>query len=195
MAGDDFIRAFIAIHLPPDVLANLERQHRSLRRALPGDGIRWTPPGQIHLTLKFLGDVPGGALDELGETIARGCRGTAPFALQARGLGAFPGAQRPRVLWAGVEGELDVLRQLQERIEQETVRWREREARAFQPHLTLARIKVLPPGRAAALGKKLAAAAADFGQWRVEQVNLMRSHLSATGVTHETLARYPLGNR
>jgi 2'-5' RNA ligase len=191
MPGDDFIRAFIAINLPGEVRAKLVRQHRSLKVALPGDGIRWTPPGQIHLTLKFLGDVPSSSVDDLRAAVESGCRGTAPFSLRARGLGVFPGAQRPRVLWAGVEGELDALRQLQERIEIETGRWREREARAFQPHLTLARIKILPPGRALALRKKLAAAA-DFGAWRVERVDLMRSHLSASGVTHEALAGFKL---
>jgi 2'-5' RNA ligase len=192
MPGDDFIRAFIAINLPDEVRAKLERQHRSLKAALPGDGIRWTPPGQIHLTLKFLGDVPSSSVDGLRAAVERGCRGTAPFSLRARGLGVFPGAQRPRILWAGVEGELDVLGELQERIENETGRWREREARRFQPHLTVARIKILPPGRGLALQKKLAGAA-DFGTWRVEGVGLMRSHLSASGVTHETLAGFKLG--
>jgi RNA 2',3'-cyclic 3'-phosphodiesterase len=188
MPGDDFIRAFIALNLPDDLRANLARLHRSLRRALPGDGVRWTPPGQIHLTLKFLGDVPGAEVDDLIAAFTRGCRGWGPFALQARGLGVFPDARRPRVLWAGVAGGLDALRQLQEGIEAETGRWREREARPFQPHLTLARFKVLPPGRALALGRKLATPAADYGPWRVAQVDLMRSHLSATGVTHERLA-------
>lgn len=193
MAEAEFIRAFIAINLPDAVRANLERLHRSLKLALAGDGIRWTPPEQIHLTLKFLGDVPAESLDNLRAAIAGGCRGVAPFSLRAQALGVFPNAQKPRVVWVGVTGELEALRQLQEQIERETERWREREARGLQPHLTLARIKVLGASRAAALRKKLdTATMADFGAWTASQVNLMRSHLSATGVTHTSLADFPL---
>ena len=187
------LRLFIAVNLPDDLRANLERPYRSLKLALAGDGVRWTPLKQVHLTLKFLGDVAADSLADLRAAVERGCRGVAPFSLRAHALGVFPSAQRPRVVWCGVTGELDMLRQLQEQIENETIIWREREARPFQPHLTLARIKVLGPGRAAALRKKREAlAAADFGAWPVGRVDLMQCHLSATGVTHTRLAEFPL---
>ena len=185
---------FIALNLPDELRANLERPYRSLKLALAGDGVRWTPLGQIHLTLKFLGDVSADSLAELRAAVARGCRGVAPFSLRAQALGVFPSGPRPRVVWFGVTGGLAMLRQLQDQIENETIRWLEREARPFQPHLTLARIRVLGPGRAAALRKKMAAlAAADFGAWPVGRVDLMQCHLSAAGVTHTRLAEFPLG--
>ena len=140
MAETAFIRAFVAINLSAEVRVNLAELQRELKSALPGDGVRWTKPEQIHLTLKFLGDIAADSLEDLKVAIQRACEGITPFSLRAESLGIFPDSQRPRVIWTDVNGDVDILRRLQEQIERETGSWWEAEQRTFQPHLTLARV-------------------------------------------------------
>jgi 2'-5' RNA ligase len=194
MSEDTFIRAFIAINLPAEVRANLERVQRELKSALPGSRVRWTKPEQVHLTLKFLGDIAADSLENLKSALHRSCENVAPFSLRAESLGVFPDSQKPRVIWVDVHGETDFLRRLQERVEQETVAWRELERRTFQPHLTLARVHKLKPQEAQILREKIRGqTAAQFGTWPAVQVDLMQSKLSGTGAAHFQLAEFPLG--
>jgi 2'-5' RNA ligase len=188
------IRAFIAINLPAEVREKLERVQRELKSALADSDVRWTKPEQVHLTLKFLGDIAADSLEDLKRAIQRACEGIAPFLLRAESLGVFPDSQKPRVIWVDVHGETDFLRRLQERVEQETVAWRELEQRTFQPHLTLARVHKLKPQEAQILREKIRGqTAAQFGTWRAVQVDLMQSKLSSTGAEHFQLAEFPLG--
>ena len=187
------LRAFIAVNLPAEVRTPLETMLRRLKFPLAQAGITWANPAQIHLTLKFLGDISADSVGELTAAIRRGVAGVGPFTLHSAGLGMFPDDRKPRVVWAGVRGELPVLARLQEQIERETQAWRAAEHREFRPHLTLGRVRHIRPAQAQILGAKVAEfRAADFGEWRVGQVDLMQSHLSATGVTHTRLAEFPL---
>jgi 2'-5' RNA ligase len=194
MAETDFIRAFVAINLPVEVRANLAELQRELKSALPGDGVRWTKPEQIHLTLKFLGDITANSLEDLKVAIQRACEGITPFSLRMESLGVFPDSQKPRVIWTDVNGDADILRRLQEQIERETGAWRETEQRTFQPHLTLARVRSLKPDGAAVLREKIRAhTATQFGSWHIGQIDLTQSKLSSAGAEHSQLAGFPLG--
>jgi 2'-5' RNA ligase len=187
------VRAFVAAPLPPEVTARLGQLQRRLKFPLARAGISWVRPAQIHLTLKFLGDVPAGALGELKQVIAGACAEISPFTLRAETLGTFPASRKPRVIWVGVRGELELLRRLQGHIEAATCRWRLPEHAEYRPHLTLGRVRHLTAGQTTTLREKLAEfRAAEFGAWRVAEVELVRSELSAAGAEHSSLAVFPL---
>jgi RNA 2',3'-cyclic 3'-phosphodiesterase len=131
-------RLFIALEPPEEVADALDR----LCDGLPG--VRWTEPGQFHLTVRFLGEVERGTFYEIGESLAGVSH--PPFELALKGLGQFPPRGAPHTLWAGVEdpaGALPTLRRRIERVLQEN--GLEPERRKFVPHVTLGRFKAPPP--------------------------------------------------
>ena len=182
-------RLFIAILLPQAIKGRLADAQHALLRRTPGGVVRWAPLEQVHLTLRFLGDVPEESVREIIEAMHRATSSVAPFTLRASGLGCFPEARRPRVLWAGVAGDLAALRNLQERLASETASWGQREERAFHAHLTLGRIKDGAGREAGRLGAAVAeGGGCDFGDWHVNAVTLLRSELSPDGARHSVLA-------
>jgi 2'-5' RNA ligase len=114
--------------------------------------------------------------------------------LRADGLGCFPHARNPRVLWVGLLGDLDRLEELHARVEEQTRNWSARDAaRPFQPHLTIARVKDLRLADRRRLGEKIAAhARVSLGGWRVDRVDLMQSILSPHGAEYECLGAFAL---
>jgi 2'-5' RNA ligase len=180
-------RLFVALELPPNVLTTLARIRSGLKRSIPSGAVRWVQPEGIHLTLKFLGDVPVSQLADLKTALEQAAGGHSPFELEIRGLGCFPNTQRPRVLWVGVGGDLPRLSALQSAVEQFIAPLGyPTERDTFSPHLTLART-ARQAGREeiAALGR--VAEQTDIGQaarWRVEAVSLMRSQLKPDGAVY-----------
>lgn len=134
------IRCFIAIELPDE----LKREIKRIQTKLKSDGqagVKWVDPDGIHLTLKFLGEVDADWIDEITEAIKSAAVGIPPFRLEVKGLGVFPNLNRVRVVWVGLEGELDKLTQLVRQIETYVSPLGfPTEAREFTPHLTLARV-------------------------------------------------------
>lgn len=118
------LRLFIAVNPPPEVRERLGLLLRRLKFPLARAGITRAKAAQIQLPLKFLADVPADAAGDLAAAIRRGSKGIPPFTLRGETLGVFPGGRKPRVIWAGVGGELEVLRRLQEGVERETGCWR-----------------------------------------------------------------------
>jgi 2'-5' RNA ligase len=138
------MRTFIAIELPDDLKQEIARVQELLRAA--GASANWTRPEGIHLTLKFLGEVPDAKAQEILQALEVAARGTGRLALAVEGAGAFPNIKSPRVLWIGVTGDIEQLATLQAAVEDAMDRLGfEREARKFSPHLTLARIKFPKP--------------------------------------------------
>jgi len=182
------IRAFIAINLPPQLRAKLAAVQQALQRAPGGQAVRWTAAGQIHLTLRFLGNVPAESVAEIQATLPQACAGIAPFDLQAGGLGCFPNPRQPRIIWVGLTGELEALRHLQDQVERATAPWGEPEARQFHPHLTIGRVKPEQAKPARPLAEVLQARPAEpLGTWRVQQVDLMQSRLAPGGAEYSLL--------
>src|SRR2546430_2441511 len=135
------IRAFIAIALEPGSIAGLQKFQQELQAKLLGNPVRWVKPQQIHLTLRFLGHVPKDSLDDLAAVLNRAGAGVAPLRLVLEGAGCFPNRDSPRVVWVGIQGDLDSLRRLQAQIEQEAQTFGDHtEERVFQPHLTIGRV-------------------------------------------------------
>jgi 2'-5' RNA ligase len=134
------VRAFVAIEAPESVRGPLTGLMNRLREAEVR--VSWTRPENLHLTLRFLGDVPPETLDRIGEMLAVRYRDEAPFPLEVRGAGAFPNTRRPGILWAGVEPLEGPLAQVQEAAETEAQEaGLPGEGRPFHPHVTLGRVR------------------------------------------------------
>lgn len=156
--------------------------------------VAWVAAENLHLTLKFLGNVLVDALPDVSAAIASGTAGTAPFVLEVTGLGAFPTATRPRVLWAGVANGAEVTAALAARIDAalESLGF-PGERRAFSAHVTLGRVRV--PRRDPQLARAIEAGAErEFGVVRVDAVRLMRSELSPGGARYSEIAAIPLAS-
>jgi 2'-5' RNA ligase len=135
------LRTFIALEIPPAIQKAIAFQVSRLQ-TLPGNGaVRWVSPGNIHLTLKFLGDVSPSNLDLLKQMLANEASLHPGFAIQVGTLGCFPNLRRPRTLWVGLTAPRE-LASLQRGIEHATARLGYTpEDRAFSPHLTIGRVR------------------------------------------------------
>jgi 2'-5' RNA ligase len=173
------MRLFVAINFPAELRQNLWRAAEPLRQA--GFPVRWVGPEELHLTLKFLGEVAAEREPELIAGLQAAVQGAKPFTLPVGGFGAFPSPSRPRVLWAGCE-PLPALEWLQHRVEQEMEQLGfPLEGRAFHPHLTLGRARRdARPADFRDLEDRLQALA--FAEEAlVQSVDLMQSRLSPSG--------------
>ena len=131
-------RLFVALDPPDEVKDALDR----LCEGLPG--IRWSDPGQFHLTLRFIGEVEQGTFYEIGEALANVSH--APFELALKGLGQFPPRGAPHTLWVGIDDPAGALATLRRRIERALGEvGLEPERRKFTPHVTLGRFRGPPP--------------------------------------------------
>lgn len=188
------VRAFIAIDLPPSLQASIEQNVSRLRLSLGSDAIRWVPAGNMHLTLKFLGNVPAPHLDFLKHMLTRVAGGFPPFDLTIGGLGSFPNSKRIRVLWAGIHSGNE-LTDLQRGIDAGAADLGyEKDERPFSPHLTLGRVRQGLDDRTL---QSIRNAAASFqlgriGTARVESVHIYQSDLHADGSTYTKLFSAPL---
>ena len=187
----DSVRAFIAIAVEPALAAEVRKVQQRLNS--PGGVVRWINPEHLHLTLQFLGNVAAGQLDALAAALRRACAQTAPFQLALEGAGCFPNTKSPRVVWIGIQGDLEPLRILQEQIAQETKTFGDHgDERAFQPHLTIGRVKA-----SGLEGRKTGQAIEHvtvprLGDWTVHHVLLVQSELSPQGARYTTLATVAL---
>ena len=134
------IRTFIALELPPGVISLLDKVQEDLKsmrlRA------KWVRPENIHLTLKFLGNIDPGDSDKIGKAMMDAVANFGALDLVARGLGVFPGVKRPRVIWVGLGGQIQLLFALQRVLEDNLAALGfKKEKRPFKGHLTLGRFK------------------------------------------------------
>lgn len=181
------MRLFVAVVPPPRVReAALETAHR-----LSWEGrIRWTPPQNVHLTLKFLGETPEAEVPALERALQKVSRGHEAFDCTLEGVGAFSSLKRARTLWVGVGKGAQRLSELAEDVEAglEELGFA-REKRPFHPHATVGRAK----GGGAALVGSEDSDTSPSG-FRVESIELVSSRLSEAGAVYSTLAAPPLGS-
>lgn len=189
------LRLFIAIE-PDDALGvELRRLENALRAAPATRIVRWVDPKNIHLTLKFLGNVEGERVAALTAALERAAAGLAPFALSVRGLGAFPHLGRPNNIWVGLEGNVPAAALLARRIEDECAgEGLVRDEHGFNPHLTLGRLnRGATNAERAAVGRVLTAVPkATYGTIHATAVQLISSDLYPTGPVYNTLAEIRL---
>jgi len=181
---------FIAVAVDEAIVARVTAVQQVLRRAAPR--VSWVKPAGMHLTLKFLGDVPEAGVPPLGDALRAAVAPHVPFRLALAGTGAFPDWRRPRVVWAGVADGAEPLAALAASVEHALAPLGlPPERRPFSPHLTLGRIKE-PDGLDALLRLAQAHGRDDFGAMTVREVTLYRSDLSPQGATYTPCARAPL---
>jgi RNA 2',3'-cyclic 3'-phosphodiesterase len=180
------IRAFIAIDLTPEITKQLSQISAQLIKPLEDIPVRWVPAGNIHLTLKFLGDVSIAHMEVLKEVLQGEASTHRSFTFSVGNLGAFPNIRHPRVIWVGVEAPND-LAALQRSIESSMARiGYAPEDRPFSPHLTLGRVSRNATTRDTHLiGEVLEASKVGFlGVNPVNSVCLYRSDLKPTGAEY-----------
>jgi 2'-5' RNA ligase len=186
------LRTFLAIDLPSALRSAIGRKEDKVNRELTG--VNWVKPGNLHFTLKFLGDTPESKIDEIKNVMEETVKATGPFEITLRGFGVFPDKRSPRTIWTGIEGETMVLEGLAGHIESALVPLGfSKEERSFRPHLTLARIK--KDHREMGLAIEKAGILFDpfiFGRLLVEQVTLFKSELRPTGSVYTKLWAVPL---
>jgi 2'-5' RNA ligase len=184
------IRSFIAISVPETILQAIAKAQETLKGY--DLAIRWVRKEGIHLTLKFLGNIGWDDVEEIQAAMKQAAKAFSPFTVRAEGIGVFPDRKRPRVVWVGVSGEVEVIRALQRDLESQLNGLGfPREKRPFKGHLTLGRVKGrLDPVR---LGKALEV----LGGFRTESftaqsVVLFQSDLRPNGAAYSKLAEVPL---
>jgi 2'-5' RNA ligase len=178
------IRAFIAVRIDPPVIREIADAMVQLRRAI--SEIRWVAPDQIHLTIKFLGDIEPSRVDPVANALEQVLKLFPRFTINAKGLGVFPAVRRPRVLWVGLEnGELVKLAAQVDAALQPL--GFAPETRNFQPHLTIGRWRRFD-GPAKNLLEELERwKSHDYGTSKVEGVTLFQSILKPDGALHQPL--------
>lgn len=188
------MRLFLGIWPPPGVTEVLVNAQAALRRPLPRGLVRWVIADQLHLTLRFLGEVADDQVKELERTLNAVTLGMESFPLRVRGLGAFPEAARARVVWAGLAGDLDRLEALQRAVADAVIPFVDRpEAKAFHPHVTLGRVRDAGSAERRALAEALERAPKpDSAAWRAMSIRLVRSELGPGGAVYTTVAEIPL---
>jgi RNA 2',3'-cyclic 3'-phosphodiesterase len=188
------IRAFIAIDLPSHIQEKLSDILNQLKRP-DTMAVRWVPARNIHLTIKFLGDVSPSNLEILTKILQSEVSRYKPFEIRVASLGAFPSMRRPRVVWVGVEAP-SVLQSLQRAVEVETVRLGyAAEDRPFSPHLTLGRVahNASPEEVRQVADVLVNCKVGELGTALVDQVRLFRSDLQPGGAVYTPLFTTPMG--
>jgi 2'-5' RNA ligase len=192
------IRAFVAIELDETIKAALGTAQNELKRSPVAHIGKWVAPQSIHLTLKFLGDIPESQVLAIGQALQCACAGFQPFAISLTEMGCFPNAQRPRVVWVGVGGNVEALTQLQRAVESEiNPLGFEPERRGFTPHLTLARVRdKARSSERQELGQLLTQVRVEPSTgMTVQELSLMRSELRPSGAVYTRLVAAPLGGQ
>jgi 2'-5' RNA ligase len=184
------IRCFLAINFPSELKARLAELEADLK-GVRAD-VSWVKAENIHLTLKFLGEVGEERISSIQAAIREGFPEEGPLSLSLAGLGTFPNPRSPRVIWVGVEGEKERLLRLQERLERAMEKLGfPREARAFSPHITLGRVRSRQ-GCAELMGLVDRLQGCRLGDLEARTVELMRSQLHPTGAVYSILESFPL---
>ena len=184
------IRSFIAIDFPDEIRKALEAIQKELKQC--GAGVRFVKPNSIHLTLKFWGNIQPAQVDDIALTVAQEIRDQPPITLRPAGLGAFPSLRKPRVIWIGMEGEVQRLNGIQARVESalEPLGFA-REKRGFRPHLTIGRVK--DRRRLQSLVDAMATLEMEpFNSFDADEIILYKSDLRPTGALYTKLHRMPL---
>jgi 2'-5' RNA ligase len=185
------IRAFLAIELPDSFRPGLTQVQEELKQSRAD--VRWVPVGNIHLTLKFFGNVPDDEIEALAQAARPAAAETAPLHLQATSAGAFPSPNAPRVVWLGLGGDVLPLTQLFYRLEKAfAALGHPPEGRAFNPHLTLGRVKS-PANRDKLAGMLAKMPPVDWPPFTVKELTLFQSVLSPQGSKYTALKVIPLG--
>ncbi|MDI6793364.1 MAG: RNA 2',3'-cyclic phosphodiesterase [bacterium] len=180
------IRCFIAIPLTQEIKEELVNIQEKLKKS--DAGVKWVSPDSIHLTLKFLGDIPRIRLSSVSKMIKEVAHKKTWFEMSLSSLGAFPSIGKPRIVWIGIEDGQEELKELAEKLD---LKLRSiglpGEEREFVPHLTLGRVKKLD--NRDKLVEIIHSIKAVFTEkMQVTKINLMKSQLTSTGPIYSVIS-------
>ncbi|HXX81963.1 MAG TPA: RNA 2',3'-cyclic phosphodiesterase [Thermodesulfovibrionales bacterium] len=186
------MRSFVAINLDDSLRNEIDRTTAGLKSG--NWDVKWVAPANLHITLKFLGEIPEDAITGIKETLLSSASHHESFALKFKGVGIFPDKRRPRVIWIDIL-ESEKLIKLQKEVENSLslIGFKE-EDRPFSPHLTIGRIKS-SAGKESLLRAMEALKDRDFGNIGVNKVSLMKSDLKPGGAQYTTIAEFNLKRR
>ena len=182
-------RLFLAISLPEALVAKLQEIQDSLRKAAGRAQVRWTNREQLHLTMKFLGNVSAEQCPALLSAVSETCASFPLLRLTAGRVGFFPNVQKPRVIWVGIEDSGGQLPKLHAEIEIAVAPFSPEEIEnRFQAHVTLARVKQMRREEAEKIVQIAASIGSNIlGGWTASQIELIRSQLSSQGAYHSMI--------
>lgn len=186
------LRTFLAVELDAPVRDRAETLMGQFR-GVAAD-VKWVERQNLHLTLKFLGDVPTTDMPQIIQAVTQAVAETNPFELEIHGAGAFPDLRRPRTIWLGVREGDEPMRVLHRQVESALKKLHyPPEGRKFTAHLTIGRVRGGGP-TLADLGRLLQEHAdTPLGRTSVEEVVVFTSHLDRSGPIYEAIGRAPLG--
>lgn len=188
----DTLRTFIAIEMPGLVTDAVRQSQETLRH--DGIHLRWVRPGNVHLTLRFLGDISPENIPAIREAMRRSVSQREPFSLRVSGVGVFPGLKRPKVLWLGLQGQLELLDDWHRNLSAFlAVQGIPLEKRPFKGHLTIGRVKERLDSETlrAALRHQVQFVTDDFV---VDSICLFKSDLTPRGAVYTPLIQTRMGN-
>jgi 2'-5' RNA ligase len=186
------VRTFIAVDLPAEVKTQIGGIIAELKPL--SSSIRWVRSEGLHMTLKFLGEIPQERLPEIFAATERAALSRTPFSFVLARMGGFPNLRRPRVLWIGVQDGGEHLKGLQVAVEGALVACGfPGERRTFSPHLTIGRVRS-PKGLEPVLDR-LPSISYQSEEITVSSVQVMRSQLQPTGAVYTTLKAFPMGHQ
>jgi len=179
------IRTFIALELPPSVISLLDKVQEDLKSMRLQ--AKWVRPENIHLTLKFLGNINPGDIDKIGRAMIDAVDDFAAINLVARGVGVFPGIKRPRVIWVGLGGQIQLLFAVQRVLEENLAALGfKKEKRPFKGHLTLGRFKqTVDPNTIRQIIREYANLYSE--EFTARRIILYKSDLKPTGAVYSQL--------
>ncbi len=186
------IRTFIAIEIPTQIKNKIAELQESLKEI--GGRISWTKPGNIHLTLKFLGDTDKNIIDEIGVELQQAVQNITGFKITVQGTGVFPNFKRPRVIWIGAKHEGDQLQELAANVQDCMEKFGfEKENRRFSAHLTLGRVKDTR-GIEPVMDKLKNYDELEVDSFVVKEFYLIKSELHPAGAIYKPLKKIVLKN-
>jgi 2'-5' RNA ligase len=191
------LRSFIAVEIPVEIQSAIAHNTASLQKDLPKPLVRWVAPQNLHLTLKFLGDVSLANLERLAEVLKTEAATYEPFSMSVDGLGAFPTPRRARVIWIGLQSP-PAFAALQRGVEAAAARLGyATEERPFSPHLTIGRVgqNVSTADLQRIRTALEATTVGALGAVRVDAIHIFKSDLQPGGSVYTNLYTLPMKSR
>lgn len=185
------MRTFIAVELPSEIKNQIARIQAEFKK-IPAQ-VSWTKPDNIHLTLKFLGEIEEKQLNPVTEATRSGCKGVKKFKISLKGVGGFPNLRQPRVIWIGTQDGAEELISLQGKIETELEQaGYSKEDKKFRPHFTIGRVRI--PENIERLALALEKTEFQAEDIDIDRVTVMKSQLSSGGSIYTALGKIDLEN-
>lgn len=184
------LRCFVAVNLPSALKEKLGLIQEELRKTQAD--VSWVKAENIHLTLKFLGEIGEKRVEQVKEVLAKAVAIATPFEIQLEGLGVFPAMKAPRVIWVGAKETPPALVELQKAVDEGLAQIGfPKEGRKFSPHFTLGRVR--SPRNIEALRQALTEVKTQgLETVKIESLELMRSQLSPKGSTYSVIQQFSL---